>query len=92
MPFIKIETIAQLSNRIKDGVDIVAPLLGQHRGHPVGFNQRYKEELMALNDDVGARHIIKKYQKQLELIPSNDTGVISDIDQVSDIFKLRKNN
>lgn len=85
MPYVKSETITQLSNRIKDGADIVAPLLEQQRGHPVGFNQRYKDELMTLNDDVGARHIIANYLNQLELISTRDAGVITDIDRASDV-------
>ena len=85
MPYIKTETMMQLANRIKDGADMVAPIFEQQRGHPVGFKQQYKDELIALNDDVGARHILTKYQGQLELVPTNDTGVITDIDKVSDV-------
>jgi molybdenum cofactor cytidylyltransferase len=85
MPYIKTETITQLANKLQDGADIVAPFLEQQRGHPVGFNQRYKDKLLALNDDVGARYIIEKHKSQLELVASNDTGVIIDIDQTSDI-------
>jgi len=81
MPYIETETIAQLSNKLKDGADMVAPLFKQQRGHPVGFNRRYKEELMALNDDVGARHIIARHQYRLELVPTSDAGVITDIDE-----------
>jgi len=85
MPQIKTETMTQLINKLKDGADIVAPQYEQQRGHPVGFNQRYKDELIALNDDVGARHIITKHQNQIEFIPTNDAGVILDIDKESDI-------
>jgi len=85
MPCIKIETITRLASKLKDGADMVAPVIEQQRGHPVGFNQRYKDELIALNDDVGARHIIANHQNQLELVPTNDAGVIIDVDQASDI-------
>ena len=85
MPYVKTETITQLSNRLREGAHIVAPLYEKQRGHPVGFNQRYKDDLLALNDDVGARHIIARHQDQLELISTRDAGVIKDIDQVSDI-------
>lgn len=81
MPYIETETIAQLGNKLKDGADMVAPLFKQQRGHPVGFNRRYKDELMALNDDVGARHIIARHQHRLELISTSDTGVVTDIDE-----------
>ena len=86
MPYINTETITQLGNSIKDGAAIVAPVYDKQRGHPVGFNQHYKDELLALSDDVGARHIIAGHQNQLELIPTSDVGVITDIDQASDIY------
>lgn len=85
MPYIKIETITLLANKLKNGADIVAPLIKQQRGHPVGFNHRYKDELIALIDDVGARHIIANYQNHLELISTNDAGVMKDVDQADDI-------
>lgn len=92
MPCIKSETITQLGNSIKDGANIVAPVYNKQRGHPVGFNQRYKDELLALNDDIGARHIIANHQNQLELITTSDAGVITDIDQASDIDTWNRMN
>jgi molybdenum cofactor cytidylyltransferase len=91
MPYLKTETIALLADKLVNGADIVAPLLEyrgeQRRGHPVGFNQRYKDELLALDDDVGARHVIANHQCELELVPIDDTGVTVDVDQVTDIVK-----
>ncbi|MFW2371578.1 MAG: nucleotidyltransferase family protein [Gammaproteobacteria bacterium] len=87
MPYVNSETMSQLSNRLSDGSAMVAPLFEQQRGHPVGFNQCFKQELMALNDDVGARHIIASHQNRLELIPTRDAGVIRDIDQFSDVYE-----
>lgn len=86
MPHIKTETLSLLVNKLKTGADIVAPLFEQQRGHPVGFNAAYKEELMALNEDVGARTIIHRYRERLELIPTNDKGVILDIDHPDDLL------
>ena len=85
MPYVKTETITQLSNRLNDGADLVAPVYDQQRGHPVAFSRGFRNELITLNDDVGARHIIAKHQKRLELIATNDSGVIMDVDQVGDI-------
>jgi molybdenum cofactor cytidylyltransferase len=85
MPYIKIETIKKIANRLKDGADLVAPFFEQQRGHPVGFSQRYKTELLALNDDVGARNILEKHRHQLELIQTHDTGIVKDIDYTRDI-------
>ena len=88
MPYIKIDTLTQLVDRLEQGSDIVAPIFDGQRGHPVGFSQRYKKELVELDDDVGARHIIEQHQTQLELITTDDAGVIRDIDQIDDIPEL----
>jgi len=85
MPYIKIETIKQLADRLEHGADIVAPVYQQQRGHPVGFNYKYKNDLIALNDDVGARHILSKYKNSLELIDTSDAGVLIDVDKTSDV-------
>ena len=86
MPYIKPETIMLLADKLKQGASIIAPMLDQQRGHPVGFSQFYKNELLALNKDIGARQILKNHQSELELVPVNDKGVIIDIDQLSDVM------
>ena len=85
MPYIKTETISLLVNKLTGGADIVAPVIGQQRGHPVGFKRRYKDELIALDGDVGARQVIAKHPDRLELVATDDTGVIMDVDRASDI-------
>lgn len=85
MPYIKTETLSLLANKLNDGVDIIAPVFDQQRGHPVGFNSTFKNELMELNKDVGARYIIEQHQQQLELLLTNDKGVVRDVDYPDDI-------
>jgi len=89
MPYIKTDTFALLADKLGCGAGIVAPVIESggelRRGHPVGFNQRYKNELLALDDDVGARHVIAKHQDELELVRTEDAGVTVDIDQAIDI-------
>ena len=85
MPYVKIETLSLLANKLKEGAGIIAPVFDQQRGHPVGFNSTYKNELMELNKDVGARYIIEKHQQQLEFLVTNDKGVIRDVDYPDDI-------
>ena len=86
MPYIKTETIKLLADKLNSGGRMVAPTLDQQRGHPVGFSQCYKNELLALNGDIGARQVIKNHQSQLELVSINDAGAITDVDQVSDVL------
>jgi molybdenum cofactor cytidylyltransferase len=85
MPYIKTETITLLVTRLEHGANIVAPVYDKQRGHPVGFDQCYKDELLALDQDTGARQVIKKHQDKLELVTVDDTGVIIDVDQASDL-------
>jgi len=86
MPYIETETIKLLADKLKQGANLVAPVLKQQRGHPVGFSSYFKNELLALNKDMGARQILKNHQSELELVPVNDDGVILDIDQLRDIM------
>ena len=85
MPYIKPDTILLLAEKIQNGADIVAPVFEQQRGHPVGFSDRYLSELIALDEDVGARNIINSRQNNLVLVTVNDNGVIKDIDYASEL-------
>lgn len=84
MPYIKQETYSMLLNKLKQGAAIVAPEYENQRGHPVCFSHVYQEELSSLNQEFGARNIINKNKKQLELLIVNDEGVLRDIDYPGD--------
>lgn len=86
MPYIKPETIQLLADALTDSNRIIAPMLKQQRGHPVGFGLSYKNDLLALHKDMGAREIISNNQSQLELVAVSDSGVIKDIDQPTDLL------
>lgn len=85
MPYIETATIEKLQRQLEQGANLVAPIYRQQRGHPVGFSQTYKNELLALNKDVGARDILEKNHEELELVKVNDRGVLIDIDRLGDI-------
>ena len=91
MPYVKTATLTQLAEALQAGADIVAPSYRQQRGNPVGFNPRYKQQLLSLNQDIGARDIIARHQDKLQLIPTTDASVTTDIDQPSDIIDVQKN-
>ena len=74
-----------MADKLKEGVGIIAPVYDNQRGHPVGFNNDYLEELIALDQDLGARNIIAKHKDQLELLAIDDEGVIRDIDYSEDV-------
>ena len=66
MPYIKTETIMLLANKLENGAGIVAPMFDGQRGHPVGFNQCYKQELLTLNRDRGARQVINNHRPRCD--------------------------
>jgi len=86
MPYIKTQTLSLLAKKLKAGASIIAPEFEQQRGHPVCFSHAYKNELLALNQDTGARDIIKQHQDQLDLMTTNDAGVVQDVDYKEDII------
>ena len=88
MPYIKSETIRMIANQLVQDASIVAPLYQQQRGHPVGFDKQYRDELLQLDSDIGARNIIKQHQEHLRLIETSDEGMIRDIDALTDIVNV----
>lgn len=85
MPYINSWTIQQLASQLEQGADMVAPVYRQKRGHPVGFSRSYKNALLALNQDRGARDILKQHHTKLRLLHVEDEGVLMDIDRPADI-------
>ena len=85
MPYIKVETMQSLVSRLQSGADLVAPFLGEQRGHPVGFSQRHYDALASLDGDSGARQILHKYENELVRVPTTDKGVLIDIDKKQDL-------
>ena len=80
MPWIEPTTIAKLVAALERGADIVAPSFGGQRGHPVGFARRHHSALSSLRGDEGARAIIAANRATVELLPTDDGGVVRDID------------
>ena len=95
MPYLKTETIRLLADKLEHSAGIIAPVYvnengenksgKKQRGHPVGFKQCFKNELLALDKDTGARQVIQNHQSQLELLTVDDAGVIIDVDNASDV-------
>lgn len=88
MPAVPHTVIAQIRQAIVDGATLVAPFCGGRRGHPVGFCASYREALLALDGDWGARSLIERNAHQLLRIDTEDSGVLTDIDTPSDLLSL----
>ena len=80
MPRVPAHVIRQVAGGLAQGADLVAPVWRGQRGHPVGFAARHAPALLALHADRGARDIIAAHRDTLQLIDTQDRGVIMDID------------
>lgn len=85
MPYIQTKTISKIVYLLEQGGKIVAPSFKQQRGHPVGFKSTYKNQLLELHEDFGAKNILQNNKDALKVFSTNDSGIIHDIDRRQDI-------
>jgi molybdenum cofactor cytidylyltransferase len=89
MPFIRAATIAKVLAALAAGSPLAAPAIRGQRGHPVGFDRRFRSALAALRGEEGARQLLREHQAQLDLIECADAGIIADIDRPGDLGQDR---
>ena len=70
---------------LRAGATLAAPTYQGRRGHPVGFAHSWQAELLALTGDRGARHLLEAAGSALSLVPTDDPGVLLDIDRPADV-------
>ncbi len=88
MPFIRPASIRSIVACLNRGAVIAAPSLGGVRGHPVGISARFRDELLRLKGDHGARALIQANKGSITLVPTDDAGVLRDIDTPGDAAQL----
>jgi molybdenum cofactor cytidylyltransferase len=59
---------------------IAVPVSDGRRGNPVLWSRRFFNELMTLDGDIGARHLIAKHNEAVAEIPVEGDGAFLDID------------
>jgi molybdenum cofactor cytidylyltransferase len=62
------------------GALIVVPTIGGKRGNPVVWSRRFFADLMAVEGDVGARHLIGRYSEAVVEVPMSGKGALTDVD------------
>lgn len=85
MPFLLPQTIKTIAERIEQTGRIAIPAYRGERGHPVGFGRRYLDELLKLQGDEGARSVIGRHPRDLEIVDCADRGILRDIDTPADL-------
>jgi molybdenum cofactor cytidylyltransferase len=62
------------------GALVVVPTIDGKRGNPVVWSRRFFPELMALEGDVGARHLIGRYAEAVTEVAVTDQAALIDVD------------
>jgi molybdenum cofactor cytidylyltransferase len=62
------------------GALVVLPTIDGKRGNPVVWSRRFFPDLMAVEGDVGARHLIGRYTEAVTEVPLTGTAALTDVD------------
>jgi molybdenum cofactor cytidylyltransferase len=62
------------------GALVVVPTIEGKRGNPVVWSRRFFPDLMTLEGDVGARHLIATYADAVAEVPLEDSAALTDVD------------
>ena len=85
MPRMPTTAIAAVRDAVASGALLAAPYCDEQRGHPVGFAASYRNALLTLQGDTGARDVLKRDAGLLQRIDTTDRGVLTDIDRPEDL-------
>ena len=62
------------------GALIAVPTIAGKRGNPVVWSRRFFPELMAVEGDIGARHLIGRYSEAVIEVPLTGNAALTDVD------------
>jgi molybdenum cofactor cytidylyltransferase len=85
MPFIQPRTTRVIVEALRNGAALAAPYHQGQRGHPVGFGRAFKEDLLQLHGELGARVIVEKNGERLLRLELDDPGILMDVDRPEDL-------
>ncbi len=81
MPRIPHDIAPKLADTLSAGARAAAPVHGQQRGHPALFSAELFPALLSLAGDRGAGWLLSAMTHGLTLIPTDDDGVLFDVDE-----------
>ncbi len=88
-PFVRFETYVKLKEAFaKNPRRIIIPLHDRKRGHPVVIPYKIMREVMESPDETNLKVIIGKHERMVNLVRSDDPGVVTDIDTREDLDRI----
>jgi molybdenum cofactor cytidylyltransferase len=74
------------------GALVVLPTLDGKRGNPVLWSRRFFSDLMAIEGDVGARHLIARYAEAVTEVAVDGREAFTDVDTPEALRALKQQN
>jgi molybdenum cofactor cytidylyltransferase len=62
------------------GALVAVPTIDGKRGNPVVWSRRFFPDLMAVEGDVGARHLIGRHAEAVAEVPLSGKAALTDVD------------
>jgi len=85
MPRIEAASYRAVLAALQGGAAMARPEYGGRPGHPVGFAEMWRGELLGLQGDSGARAILQSAPGRVVACPVDDAGVLFDVDTPMDL-------
>jgi CTP:molybdopterin cytidylyltransferase MocA len=92
LPFLTPETINVLVDEyLKAGVGMLVPVFEGVTGHPVIVDvNRFQDDINQITGDRGLRALLRRYPKEVKMVPWHDDSVTCDIDTPGDLEEALK--
>ena len=71
------------------GALVVIPTIAGKRGNPVLWARRFFPDLLAVEGDVGARHLIGGYAEAVAEVAVEDAAALTDVDTPEALIAVR---
>jgi len=85
MPSIDPASYRAVIEALQAGASLAQPSYRGRPGHPVGFAAAWRDSLLALDGDIGARELIRSAGVARVVCPVDDPGIHRDIDLPADL-------
>ncbi|HFZ8993283.1 TPA: NTP transferase domain-containing protein [Citrobacter freundii] len=91
LPLIQPDSLLRVASALLQ-MPVVVPCYRQRQGHPVGFSRQFREALIALSGETGARKIVAAARKQNKVMDLDvaDYGIVHDIDTLTDLQQTQQ--
>jgi molybdenum cofactor cytidylyltransferase len=89
MPGVPPGLVAKLACAVREGAAAAAPVCEKRRGHPVVLGREVLAKVKDLSGDRGAGPLLERLGTRLTLIPTDDPGVLFDVDRKADLTSIR---